>query len=90
MRAVVEGCMKNTRRLIAGMKTYGYPAAVEPEVNVATFSCRNPPPGWQISRTRRGHLRIVCMPHVHRGIIEAFLADTGALSPAPKAVRSPQ
>ncbi|MDD1676396.1 MAG: tyrosine decarboxylase MfnA, partial [Methanomicrobiales archaeon] len=51
MRAIVQGCMKNTRRLIAGMRTYGYPAAVMPEVNVATFFCRNAPADWQVSRT---------------------------------------
>ncbi|MDD1676329.1 MAG: tyrosine decarboxylase MfnA, partial [Methanomicrobiales archaeon] len=72
-----------TRRLIAGMRTYGYPAAVMPEVNVATFFCRNAPADWQVSRTRKGHLRIVCMPHVHRGIIEAFLSDVGTL-PSPQ------
>ncbi|MFA7563550.1 MAG: tyrosine decarboxylase MfnA, partial [Methanoculleus sp.] len=39
MRAVVAGCMENTRRLIEGMETFGYPRAVTPDVNVATFSC---------------------------------------------------
>ncbi|NYT05240.1 MAG: tyrosine decarboxylase MfnA [Methanomicrobiales archaeon] len=80
MQAIVAGCMKNTRRLIAGMETYGYPVAVEPAVNVAAFSCPGVPPGWIVSRTRRGHLRIVCMPHVHRDVIELFLEAIGEMN----------
>jgi tyrosine decarboxylase/aspartate 1-decarboxylase len=75
MRAVVAGCMENTRRLIEGMETLGCPRAVTPDVNVATFSCDHPPAGWRVSRTRAGHMRIVCMPHVTRDVIEAFLND---------------
>ena len=75
MRAVVAGCMENTRRLIEGMETFGCPRAVTPDVNVATFSCDRPPAGWRVSRTRAGHMRIVCMPHVTRDVIEAFLND---------------
>jgi len=60
------------------METLGWPAAVEPDVNVATFVCDRVPPGWQVSRTRTGHLRIVCMPHVHRETVEAFLSDMEA------------
>jgi tyrosine decarboxylase/aspartate 1-decarboxylase len=79
MKAVVAGCMKNTRRLIAGMEAFGIPRAATPDVNVATFVCdreRIRPP-WKVSWTCRKHLRIVCMPHVHAGRIEAFLKDTG-------------
>ncbi|MDD2786916.1 tyrosine decarboxylase MfnA [Methanoculleus sp.] len=75
MRAVVAGCMENTRRLIEGMETFGCPRAVTPDVNVATFSCDRPPAGWRVSRTRAGHMRIVCMPHVTRDVIEAVLND---------------
>ncbi|WP_332448755.1 tyrosine decarboxylase MfnA [Methanoculleus sp.] len=75
MRAVVAGCMENMRRLIEGMETFGCPRAVTPDVNVATFSCDRVPPGWRVSRTRAGHMRIVCMPHVTRDVIEAFLKD---------------
>jgi tyrosine decarboxylase/aspartate 1-decarboxylase len=79
MKAVVSGCMKNTRRLIAGMETFGIPRAATPDVNVATFACdRSRIPGsWKVSWTCQKHLRIVCMPHVHRDHIEAFLKDTG-------------
>ncbi|MCK8519159.1 tyrosine decarboxylase MfnA [Methanoculleus sp. 7T] len=79
MRAVVVGCMENTRRLIEGMETLGYPRAVTPDVNVATFSCDRAPAGWRVSRTRAGHMRIVCMPHVNRDVIEAFLGDMSDL-----------
>jgi len=75
MRAVVAGCMENIRRLIEGMETFGCPRAVTPDVNVATFSCDRAPAGWRVSRTRAGHMRIVCMPHVTRDVIEAFLGD---------------
>jgi tyrosine decarboxylase/aspartate 1-decarboxylase len=79
MKAVVSGCMKNTERLLAGMETFGIPRAAIPDVNVATFVCdkaRVPAP-WKVSWTCRKHLRIVCMPHVHRDRIEAFLKDVG-------------
>jgi tyrosine decarboxylase/aspartate 1-decarboxylase len=77
MRAVVAGCMKNTERLIAGMETLGFPRAATPDVNVATFVAQKDavPAPWKVSWTCRKHLRIVCMPHVHAGRIEAFLAD---------------
>jgi tyrosine decarboxylase / aspartate 1-decarboxylase len=78
MAALVRGCMKNTRRLITGMESFGIPRVVTPDVNVATFRTDiMVPPPWQVSRTRQGHLRIVCMPHVHKSIIEAFLQDIG-------------
>jgi len=80
MRAIVSGCMKNMERLIAGMETFGIPRAATPDVNVATFICRGVPEPWKVSWTRQGHLRIVCMPHVHRDRIEAFLQDIGDMN----------
>jgi tyrosine decarboxylase / aspartate 1-decarboxylase len=79
MKALVSGCMKNTERLIAGMETLGIPRAATPDVNVATFVCNHEriKAPWKVSWTCRKHLRIVCMPHVHRDRIEAFLRDTG-------------
>jgi len=79
MRAVVAGCMENARRLIEGMETLGYPRAVTPDVNVATFSCDRAPAGWRVSRTRAGDMRIICMPHVTRDVVEAFLGDMSDL-----------
>jgi tyrosine decarboxylase / aspartate 1-decarboxylase len=79
MEAVVHGCMKNTRRLIDGLESFGILRVVTPDVNVATFERPEfpVPAPWQVSFTRNNHLRIVCMPHVHAGIIEAFLRDIG-------------
>jgi len=79
MKAVVSGCMKNTQRLIAGMETFGIRRAATPDVNVATFVCDKAcvPGPWKVSWTCRKHLRIVCMPHVTLGRIEAFLSDIG-------------
>lgn len=79
MEALVRGCMKNTKRLIAGMETWGCQPVVQPDVNVATFVCDEVPPRWHVSHTRHGHLRIVCMPHVHAGMIEEFLRDIGGM-----------
>ncbi|MFC3478435.1 tyrosine decarboxylase MfnA [Halobacterium litoreum] len=31
--------------------------------------------GWRISRTASGELRVVCMPHVTREMLDSFLAD---------------
>lgn len=80
MRALVSGCMRNTWRLVEGMETFGYPVIVQPQVNVATFRCTAIPPRWHVSWTRHGHMRVVCMPHVHRDTIEAFLSDMGDIS----------
>jgi tyrosine decarboxylase/aspartate 1-decarboxylase len=77
MEAVVTGCMDNTRRLIEGMEAYGICRKVTPDVNVATFNPTSVPEPWVVSYTRAGDLRIVCMPHVHRDIIENFLTEIG-------------
>jgi len=34
--------------------------------------------GWRLSRTEAGELRVVCMPHVDRETLTAFLADLDA------------
>jgi len=79
MQAVIAGCMKNTRRLITGMETFGIPRAATPDVNVATFVCDRVPDRWKVSWTRAGHLRIIPMPHVSADRIEAFLSDIGEM-----------
>jgi tyrosine decarboxylase/aspartate 1-decarboxylase len=79
MKEVVAGCMKNTARLIDGMDVIGIERAATPDVNVATFACTKASDPWKVSWTRKGHLRIVCMPHVHRDRIEEFLSDIGEL-----------
>lgn len=77
MRAVVSGCMKNTVRLIDGLEAFGAPRVVTPDVNVATFMTGEAPEPWRVSFTREGHLRIICMPHVHRDRVEKFIQDFG-------------
>ncbi len=79
-RAVVAGCMENTRRLIEGMEAFGYTRAVDPVMNVATFEEGAVPKGWIVSHTRAGHLRFVVMPHVTRDVIENFLADVAKIN----------
>ncbi|KAF1073493.1 hypothetical protein MKMG_02145 [Methanogenium sp. MK-MG] len=59
------------------MATLGYPVLAGPEVNVAAFDCSLCPEKWQVSHTRHGHMRIVCMPHITTTIIEEFLKDIG-------------
>ncbi len=78
MRAVVAGCMENTRRVTEGLEAFGVERAATPDVNVATFRTASAPPGWQVSFTRRGDMRIVCMPHVTGDVIEQFLIDAEA------------
>ena len=79
-RAVVAGCMENTRRLVEGMEAFGYTRAVDPVMNVATFEEGPVPKGWIVSHTRAGHLRFVVMPHVTRDVIENFLADVATIN----------
>jgi tyrosine decarboxylase/aspartate 1-decarboxylase len=79
MAEVVERCMDNTRFLIRGMEGLGHPVAVQPSVNVASFSCEKTPDGWIVSRTRHGHMRTVCMPHITRETLEEFLKDVGEM-----------
>lgn len=74
-RAIVAGCMENTRRLIEGLEALGVERAATPDVNVATFRTREAPPGWRVSFTRRGDMRCVLMPHVTAEIVERFLVD---------------
>lgn len=79
MASIVDRCMDNTHFLIGKMAELGYPVAVEPRVNVASFTCDRVPDGWIVSRTRHGHMRTVCMPHITREILEEFLKDAGEI-----------
>ncbi|WOF16872.1 tyrosine decarboxylase MfnA [Methanoplanus sp. FWC-SCC4] len=79
MAKIVDSCMENTRRIIKGMENAGYPVATMPEVNVASFCCDETPKGWQVSRTRLGHMRTVCMPHVTKDTIDEFLTAIGEM-----------
>lgn len=54
---------------------------VEPELPIVAAGVPEGPfdalreAGWRVSRTRAGELRVVCMPHVTRDVLERFLAD---------------
>ena len=79
MKAVVAGLHEEHPAADRGDGNARVPRAASPDVNVATFICDNAqvPGPWRVSWTCRKHLRIVCMPHVHAGRIEAFLQDIG-------------
>ncbi|WP_290814257.1 tyrosine decarboxylase MfnA [Halovivax sp.] len=36
--------------------------------------------GWRLSRTGAGELRVVCMPHVSRAMLESFVDDLAAIT----------
>lgn len=80
MRRIARECMDNTRLLIREMESLGFMRVVEPDVNVATFECDLHPKKWVVSRTRQGHMRIVCMPHVTREMIMDFISDLGEMN----------
>ena len=79
MQAVVDGCMENTRRLVAGLEAFGYRRVITPFMNVATFEEGPVPEGWKVSHTRAGHLRFVLMPHVTRDVVENYLEEAARL-----------
>ncbi|GAB3018683.1 tyrosine decarboxylase MfnA [Natronobiforma cellulositropha] len=60
---------------------------VDPELPLVSASVPEPvfyalrEEGWRISRTGAGELRVVCMPHVTREMLESFLADLDRLAP---------
>jgi tyrosine decarboxylase/aspartate 1-decarboxylase len=37
--------------------------------------------GWRLARTGAGEMRVVCMPHLDREVLAAFLSDLDRLSP---------
>lgn len=74
-RDVVAGCMENTRRLTAGLMSFGYEKVIDPVLNLAAFHNFDLPKGWYVSHTRTNDLRFVLMPHVTRDVIEQFLID---------------
>ncbi|ELZ91748.1 L-tyrosine decarboxylase [Haloferax mucosum ATCC BAA-1512] len=79
-RDVYERQQANADWLYRELRARGYDA-VEPELPLVAAdlpdsefaSLRDL--GWRISRTATGELRIVCMPHVTRESLRAFLSD---------------
>ncbi|MFW5919988.1 MAG: tyrosine decarboxylase MfnA [Halanaeroarchaeum sp.] len=82
-----EGYRRNYERgmelatwLAAEFRALGFESA-DPELPIVTADVpdrqfeRLREGGWRISRTGRGELRIVCMPHVRREMLEEFIDD---------------
>lgn len=81
-----ERAQANAGWLATELETLGY-EVVEPTLPLvaatvppATFEALRER-GWRISRTGSGELRVVCMPHVTRSMLEAFLEDLAQSRP---------
>ncbi|WIV65960.1 tyrosine decarboxylase MfnA [Natrialbaceae archaeon AArc-T1-2] len=78
--AQYERSQENAEWLARELRNRSYPV-VEPELPIVAASVPGSlfealrMDGWRISRTGANELRIVCMPHVTREILETFLAD---------------
>jgi len=79
-RETAARTMEDARWLAAALEDRGYDV-VEPELPLVaaamskeTFE-RLREAGWKVSRTGAGELRVVCMPHVTRATLRAFLSD---------------
>ena len=75
-----ERSMANARWLADALARLGYEpvdptlplvAAVVPDGVIESVRAD----GWRVARTGAGELRIVCMPHVTRTLLESFVAD---------------
>ncbi|MGQ3328977.1 MULTISPECIES: tyrosine decarboxylase MfnA [Halorubrum] len=79
-RDAVERATANADWLAAALDARGYDV-VDPELPLVAAALPEPEfdalreAGWKVSRTGRGELRVVCMPHVTREALRAFVAD---------------
>ncbi|SEH38822.1 tyrosine decarboxylase / aspartate 1-decarboxylase [Halopenitus malekzadehii] len=79
-RETAQRCQRNAEWLAAAFADRGY-TVVDPSLPIVAASIPTPifeelrSAGWKIARTDRGELRIVCMPHVTRDTLRAFLSD---------------
>ena len=75
----------NADWLAAELRTRGY-GVVEPVLPIVSVDLPDAliddlrEVGWRLSRTEAGEARVVCMPHVTRPMLDAFLADVDRLS----------
>ncbi|MEM4780962.1 MAG: tyrosine decarboxylase MfnA [Halalkalicoccus sp.] len=75
-----ERASENAAWLAAELSSRGF-AVVDPDLPIVAAGIPEElfralrEAGWRISRTGRGELRVVCMPHVTRAVLERFLAD---------------
>ncbi|MFC6615085.1 tyrosine decarboxylase MfnA [Halopenitus salinus] len=79
-RETARRCQRNADWLASELASRGYEvvaptlplvASSIPESTIEELRAA----GWKISRTARGEVRVVCMPHVTREQLEAFLRD---------------
>ncbi|TKX57413.1 tyrosine decarboxylase MfnA [Halorubrum sp. SS7] len=79
-REAAERAADNADWLAEGLADRGYDV-VEPELPLVAADVPEPTfaalrdAGWKVSRTGAGELRVVCMPHVTRSTLRAFLDD---------------
>lgn len=80
---VVRECLDVTAHLAKGLEAAGFPPVREPELNIVAFRVPDPPAVRRALRERgfllslaplSGGLKVVVMPHVTRGAVDAFLA----------------
>jgi tyrosine decarboxylase/aspartate 1-decarboxylase len=82
--AEYERATANAEWFASELASRGYDP-VEPELPLVSVDVREGlfdalrEEGWRISRTGAGELRVVCMPHVDRGMLSSFLSDLDAL-----------
>ncbi|MFB6112702.1 MAG: tyrosine decarboxylase MfnA [Halodesulfurarchaeum sp.] len=82
-RESTEAAMNRARWLATELRDRGFPTR-EPVLPIVTSSVPHQcveslrSDGWRISRTEGGDVRIVCMPHVDRSVLESFLSDLDA------------
>lgn len=85
-RKVVKECMEVTHLLREGLLSQGMHVP-EPWMNILVFDHPRREAiaqelrarGWAISRTRKGEIRLVIMPHVKKEHAEQFLRDVGEI-----------
>ena len=83
-RESFERAAANARWLADALAERGFDP-IEPELPLVTASLPDElfaalrEAGWRISRTAGGSLRVVCMPHVTRETLRAFVADADRL-----------
>jgi tyrosine decarboxylase/aspartate 1-decarboxylase len=85
-RENVERCMKITMVLYEELKKLGI-QVIKPTMNILVFSHETPDEiskelaerGWNVSRTAKGEIRLVIMPHVTEDSVNAFIEDLGEI-----------
>jgi tyrosine decarboxylase/aspartate 1-decarboxylase len=84
-RETYERSQANADYLAAELSARGYDV-VEPELPLVAADLPDDEfqalrdRGWRISRTASNALRVVCMPHVTRKMLDSFLADVDAVT----------